>query len=433
MPRYKKQIIASWEGLHDEKFVRFKIRATPRINASLMDVGRQLVHLFSSNALDEKAGTDTFLLGEPTGNTIELAVPINMMPPHLGITQVLNVISVPTEYDYAERIIFEGIEFPRNALSEFVGPQLGLNGLARTFHADLPLLGVILKPRVMPEIEECISHLRAIGEVGVDFVVDDELTVDFPGISFEDRIPRMIETLEGPKSNTSARNGYVVNVTARPALSLSMATYAQEEGASGVVTNPLVVGFGALEDLAECDLGIPIFATNMGAAFLAKEPDVGRHAGLTESLLSKLSRMSGADAVHAGISGSDWYDSNPGIGVRSVLSSPLGEIKPACRVIAGGLDVIRLIENWPFNGEGIIFEAGASVFNHPGGPGAGLKALKIAREIAIGVADQDISDPISYAKALLVKRSEKFIELRMAIDQTGWKPDHELAEVLRTL
>src|SRR5205085_10896641 len=137
-------------------------------------------------------------------------------------------------------------------------------------------------------------------------------------------------------------------------------------------------GVGALEDLAMTGLGLPIFSTKMGTALLAKASAERRCAGFTESLVSKLTRLAGADAIHGGISESDWYATSPTKGTTNVISGSLGDIRQAFRVVAGGLDVLKMIDNWPLDDEPVIFEAGTSIFSHPGGPAAGARAMRTA-------------------------------------------------------
>lgn len=416
-------MIVAPEGLDPESSARVKIRAKPKQNLDLLRVGEQVIKLLTPEQTGTPGTDYAVMVNQPSGSLIEIAVPLALMPPELGVTQILNVLSVPSEYDHAESFVIENIELPSSALSKFRGPAIGVDEIQTRF-GSTPI-GVILKPRLLRNIDAAADMVRQIAAEGVDFVVDDELTIDGPDISFDDRVSRMVGALAGAHSAGDGRNAFFANVTARPQRSLELAARAKDLGAQGLSTNPIVTGFGALEDLAEANFGLPIVATNMGAALLARCPKEGNFAGIAEHLLSKLTRMAGADAVHAGIEKSDWYAQQPTTGGKSILGTKMHKMHKSFRVIAGGLDAIRLIENWPFvGGDYVMFEAGSSVFSHPNGPAAGVRALKTARGIAQEVqANYDAADPadaVCQALALLLQRSEKDAELAPLMQ--SWTP-----------
>lgn len=423
--------LADWEGLDQSKYLRLRIRAKPADGSTLFNVAERIATLLSPGVGRAKGGgTNTLLLGEPAGDIFELAVPAALTPPRLGVTQLINMLSLPAEYDHAEKIIFENIELPKASLIQYGGPRLGVDGTrTRLGVPEGAAIGVILKPRLMNDMADLLEDVEKIARAGVDFVVDDELLVDPDGAPFVDRVRQVIDLLGAKQPSGGERNAFIANVTARPSLSIELAERAKELGAVGLVTNPIVTGFGALEDLAKHMLGMPIFATNIGAALWAKEPSDGRYAGITESAIAKLTRIAGADAVHCGIVGADWYADKPSKGAVHVVSTPLDSIKPAFRVVAGGLDCVQLLENWPFDGEPVLFEAGNAVFNHPKGPAAGVEALKKTRDFALDAADKE--DPEVYAKALLLRAAERDQQLEHVIKQ--WAPDETVKQRLKTI
>ena len=425
--------MAEWEGLDQSKFLRIRIRAIPRAPLSLLQVAESIAQLLSSGIGCDDRDLKAVLLGEPSGGVIDLAIPAALAPPRLGITQLLSVLSVPSEYNHAESVVFEGIQLPTAILGEYGGPRIGVEEFGRRLRVGTgPLLGAILKPRLMRDLEKLLNDVRQIARAGLDFVVDDELTVDPDAIPFAERVPRVIDALGSGKS-ANVGNGFFANVTARPSRSLQLAEQAKMSGAAGLVTNPIVAGFGALEDLADQGLGLPILATNMGAALLAKGHEQGPGAGIAESVLAKLSRLAGADAVHCGIAHAGWYGDAPARGTIGVLGSSLGPILRSFRVVAGGLDVVTLIDNWPFDGEPVMFEAGSAIFDHPGGPGAGAQALRTAYHIATEQSPSDEFDPRLRAKAMLLKAAENDQALHQAISATGWIPGDSIREEMKTL
>ena len=424
--------LAQWEGLDQSKFLRVRIRVIPKKGSSLLAVGDSICHLLSTGL--SSVGNDNleaYLLGEPSGNIIDIAFPADLSPPRLGVTQILNVLTLPSEYNYADSIIIENVQVYSNNLSEYVGPQFGVEGLrAKLKVPNGPPLGAILKPRLCENIDDMIQAIRGLGKAGIDFVTDDELVVDLDSSRFSDRVPLVIEALHDTGSDNSA--SFIANVTARPSIALELADAACKFGAAGIVSNPIVTGFGALEDLAENGPKLPIFATNIGAAILAKELGARSNAGFSEPFITKLTRLAGADAIHCGISAADWYGNSPPTGSVSMLDAQLGPIRNCFRVIAGGLNVVNLISNWPYDGENVIFEAGSSIFEHPGGPLKGATALRTAWEIA---TDQDGSAPEAHLIALaqLLKRGETNELIRQALEAANWVPDEQVKNLSKSV
>lgn len=419
--------VAAWEGLDQNQFIRLTIRAQPRAGSDLMEVARSICGLFSSPQNDAAGSRTACLLSQPSGGLIELAIPAVLAPGAQGVTQLLNMLSLPVEYDHAESLVVETVQCPSPDLDQYVGPRVGVPAVRLMLKAaDRPLLGVILKPRLMMNIDHHLESIRDLANVGMDFLVDDELMADVEGARFDDRLTKVLEALASGK--TSSRCGYIVNVTARPSLAIEQAKAAKKAGAVGLVTNPIVTGFGALEDLALEGLGMPIVATNIGAALFAKGPSQGSFAGLSEATLAKLTRLAGADAVHLGIDKSDWYDAAPGPGAIGVLASPLRKVLPAFRVVAGGLDIVKLVDNWPYDGEDVIFEAGSAVFSHPAGPAAGLKAFKAAFSVAQDSAAATPALSRKRAKKRLLQLAESDRSVKFAIEASGWQPEPEELE-----
>lgn len=422
--------LVTGEGVDFTAHLRLTLRVEPKENVTIADVAESIAALLSSPASD---ALQTLIVEEPSNSRIVLAIPGDFAKPELGVTQLLNLLSVPAEYDHCHALIFENLELPKDHLTIYGGPRLGVSGLRQAFGvAKGPILGAILKPRLVGNLNRAVETVAELASAGLDFLVDDELTVDTASAPFDARVGRVVQALEARPHRDGRTTHFVANVTARASHAATFAETAKSLGARGLVTNPIVAGFGSLEDLATAGLGLPIFATNMGTALLAKGPNTGRFAGFTEALVGKLTRLAGADAIHGGIDKSDWYAATPSQGAINVLSGALDTIEPAFRVVAGGLDLIRMIDNWPLNDEPVIFEAGSSVFAHPFGAKKGAEAMRTAWEIACEhmTVDEKSRDKTKAAIALASGRDEA---LAGAIKAIGWEPSAEVCEAMRWL
>ena len=417
------------EGLTAGKFAKIKLRVQPKVGQSIEDVASHFASLWSS---DLPADDDfrTQVIGEPNDRAIEFAIPVGLLRPELGITQLLNILSVPSEYDQCDRMMVESIVCPETALAVYSGPGLGVEGVRQAFAVPAgPILGAILKPRLIRDLDLVFESIKDLAPAGLDFVVDDELMIETAEAPFDRRVGKSIELLRQHQGSGKS-TAFVANVTARPAQALDFAKRAKAHGARGLVTNPIVTGFGALEDLAAAGLRLPIIATNMGAALYAKCGETGASAGLSEAVVGKLARLAGADAVHGGICAADWYGVAPGQGISIALSGALPPIRPAFRVIAGGLNVFSMLDNWPLDDEPVIFEAGSSIFRHPGGAGAGARAFRKAWEVGRKHI-RDNEESRTEAKARLVALALKDKDLETAIEAAGL-PDDEVIKLSRS-
>lgn len=410
--------------------MRLTLSVEPKNDITILAVAESIAALLSSS---DPVGEQTMIMEEPSGGRISLAIPAAFARPELGLTQLLNLLSVPAEYDHCRALIFENLELPRGHLAHYRGPRFGVTGLRNAFGVpEGPILGAILKPRQIYNLHRALDSVVELASANLDFLVDDELMVDTVQAPFDERVGRVVDALKPSRRGGRASTVFVANVTARPSQASEFAQMAKSLGAGGIVTNPIVAGFGAVEDLADAGLDMPIFATNMGTALLAKGPGQGRFAGFTESLVGKLTRLAGADAIHGGIDKSDWYATSPTQGAINVLNGPLPEIKQAFRIIAGGLDVVRMIDNWPLDGEPVIFEAGSSIFSHPGGVRAGANAMRTAWEIAREhMTSEEASRDVTMAAIALA--SEHDSALAGALEASKWSPNVEVRAAMRKL
>lgn len=420
------------EEISSGQFVRIGMSIKPGEGYSLERVAHRIARLWSNETSHDQR-LRSHVVDEPENGRIDIAVPTELLQTHLGVTQLVSILSLPSEYGFAESFRIERLELHHSALKKYGGPKHGVEGIRKAFSVpDGPLVGAILKPQLVCDIASIKEAVVKIAQAGLDFIVDDELIIDPDGLRFEERVGRICEQLERENSKNNLHAGFIANVTAAPSKSKRLVKAAREFGARGVVTNALVTGFGSIEDLTRSKDSLPIFSTNIGAAMLAKGANGGATAGMTEGIIAKIARLAGADAVHAGIESVDWYDKAPRSGTASALSGRLGTIRPAFRVVAGGLNVVSLIENWPTNDEPIIFEGGGSIFSHPDGVSGGAFALQRTRQIA---SEYVTSDPQSKNEALaaLLKVANEDKRIENSITSCSWKPTDEVLERSRTI
>jgi ribulose-bisphosphate carboxylase large chain len=171
---------------------------------------------------------------------------------------------------------------------------------------DRVIVGGIIKPRLGLSTAEMCRYGKEALAGGIDFLVDDELVTDGRGeMAFESRIGALLDAARKAEVATGEPKRVIANISSSPRRMLELAATAEKLGVAGLLVNGYVNGFGSLQDLAiEVAGRIPLITCNIGIALLTR---AGQPSGMSGAVLARLSRLSGADAVHTGASAADWH------------------------------------------------------------------------------------------------------------------------------
>ena len=151
------------------------------------------------------------------------------------------------------------------------------------------LVGAIVKPSLGLSPDEVAETAGLLAAGGADLVKDDELLGDPPWCPLEERVPAVAAAI-------LPRVRYAANVTGPAESLLRRAARAVDLGAGALMVNAFAQGLGSLSMLREAELGVPIFAHGVGAAFWAR----GREFGVARAVIAELTRLCGADYVQVG-------------------------------------------------------------------------------------------------------------------------------------
>lgn len=327
---------------------------------------------------------------------VELALPTFLCRPSEGLTHFMTLICSAAEYNYCDEYWVENVDFPQPYVDAFKGPRFGVDGLRHLLGPDAqtrPLVGVMLKPRLGVPLTVVADHIRNALIGGCDFVVDDLLLVDPEGdYSIDHRLKVIGDVIRDVKAEVGSTRGYLVNVGASPAQALRASQKALDAGAMGLVANGFSMGFGGLSDLIDALGGrAPVITCNMGGGILTRPRLLntpGKPTGLSETVISKLSRLAGADAVHAGTSASECYGTDAwGPATRALQNHFFGKA-PCFAVAEGDLNIANLWENIFSLGTNVILEPTSGILAAPGGS---RNAATVFRELAERLSD-DMSE-----------------------------------------
>lgn len=362
------------------------------------------------------------VLGE-VGN-VEIALPLEYCSETEGITHLLMLMTALSEYNYTKTIWIENIEIPKPFADRYKGPRFGIQGIRRKFGvSQRPLVGMVLKPRVGVSRETIGEYAEKALMGGADFLVDDLLMVDpAGGMRFDSRVPYFADIAHRVASRTGEAKLYFVNISSSPNKAFTLAEKAMNNGAAGVLVNGFTMGFGTINDLAEEFGGkLILIATNMGVGIMTRgswlsSSSIILPTGISEAIVSKISRLAGADAIHTGTSASECYSEDAWGPASRSLSQRLFHIKPSMAVAEGDLNIANLWENIRSLGTDLLIEATSGIINYPGGPKAGATALRLlAEELKPEMGEQ-------LARSKIEEMLKNHKEIKIGLKFFGYSP-----------
>lgn len=326
---------------------------------------------------------------------IHVAFPINICDPLSGVAQLLTVILYTAEYNFTKGYWIEDLEIPKAFALKFKGPKFGICGIRNLFNIpQRPILGQIIKPRYGSDLSYFEEYLYECLIGGFDYIIDDELIFDpKDSLSFRNRVGSLVKIADKASKVTGEKKAYIVNVNAGPKRAVEYAFLAKSLGADGIHINAFAMGFPTATDIAEdVQIQMPIFTCNMGTAILTRPSQV---TGISEVVISKLSRLAGMDAVYSGIVSSMWYSEDVFRASLAALRKPFNHLKEVFPVVAGGLSIDNLIGNLIVQGKDILLQGGSTVLGFPAGPKAISQAFRIiVNEYDVSMTESELQKRI---------------------------------------
>lgn len=330
---------------------------------------------------------------------VQLAIPCESIEP--AVASILLVVAGNC-FAFSPSIRLLDIFVPASLANQFRGPKFGVSGIReRLGVSSRPLLLQVIKPRIGLTPKEIAEQVYQTAVGGADMVKDDEMCVDIPGCTFEDRLKAVLDVLEKAHSQTGRRLLYLLNITDDAPRVLEKALTAMELGANGFLL-AYSAGLSALKALAEHSrLTVPIMLHT--SHFFTLLPRFSYPA------LAKLARLCGADML---LTPPYWSGAKMAPSLEESLRTVhtlLGDFHnlrrtfpvPGAAVHPGY--VPTLLADF---GTDIVIPSGGGILGHPLGYSAGAKAWLQAIEASMqGIPLED------YART--------HQELKFALDKWG--------------
>ena len=283
------------------------------------------------------------------------------------------------------------MKLPQEFAAAHPGPQFGVPGsFAMTGVKGRPIVGTIVKPALGLLPHETAEMVGELIEAGVDFIKDDEKLMSPAYSPLEDRVKAIMPRILDHEQKTGKKVMYAFGIShADPDVMMRNHDMVLKAGGNCAVVNINSIGFGGMSFLRRRS-GLVLHAHRNGWDILT------RHAGLgfEFSVWQQFWRLLGVDQFQInGIRVKYWEPDESFVRSYKAVTTPLFSEKDiALPVIGSGQwggqapDTIKATGG----STDLLYLCGGGIVSHPGGPGAGVKAVRQAWEAAVaGIALED--------------------------------------------
>lgn len=276
------------------------------------------------------------------------------------------------------------MKLPPDFIRAHPGPQFGIAGSRRVSGVQgRPLIGSIIKPALGLSPEDTAAVTKELVEAGVDFIKDDEKMMN-PGYApLEARVRAVMPVLKDYEQKTGKTVLYAFGISsADPDTMLRHQDIVADAGGTTAVININALGYGGMAYLRKRSRLI-LHAHRSGWDMLTRHPDLG----LSFSVYQQIWRLLGVDQFQInGIGAKYWEPDESFLQSFHDCMTPL--LDPSDRplpVIGSGQWGGQAPETYARNGGSVdlLYLGGGGIMGHPGGPGAGVRAITQAWEAAV--------------------------------------------------
>jgi len=293
---------------------------------------------------------------------VQIGIPISVCTQETGIPQIISTIMYPSVYAFICEYKVIDIELPENYLKYLPKPKYGLS-----IFEDKKLfqLGLILKPRsiIQEDLANLIVYKASID--GIDYIIDDELTVSPPNWKFEDRISFVMSLIKTAKKETGKEVKYIANISGAYKNSIKLAKIAEKYGVHGVMVNAISMGYDVIQTLAKNKKFKPFIVANMLGRDLMTG---GKDFLIAPHILSFFARISGADVIYIGpFVGTVLSQKEQSSKFQWALTDPIlkkNKISESYAIMSGGITPKNIIENKRIYSQYTMFSMGTSLCTH---------------------------------------------------------------------
>lgn len=344
----------------------------------------------------EHAGTISYHRAE-----VRISFPMENMGTNLP-TLLATVMGSYYELSQFSGLRLLNIDLPEAFAKAYPGPQFGIDGTRRlTGVFQRPLIGTIIKPAVGLTPEQTAEIVSQLAPAGVDFIKDDEMMANPPHSPLKKRVEAVMRVLNEFEQKTGKKIMYAFNITDELDAMLRHHDVVISAGGTCVMVSINQVGLGAVSALRR-DAAVAIHGHRNGWGMLTRCPGLG----IEFTAYQKLWRLVGVDQLHVGgLQSKFWEDDNSVVRAIRSVQAPLSGTCPIMPVVGSAQWGGQAPETYKQTGSvDLIYVAGGGIMAHPGGCGAGARAIRQAWQAAVdGIALEDYALDHNELKQSLAK------------------------------
>jgi ribulose-bisphosphate carboxylase large chain len=270
-------------------------------------------------------------------------------------------------------------------------PQFGIAGSrALTGVSDRPIIGTIVKPALGLRPGETAQMVRELVDADVDFIKDDEKLMSPAYSSLADRVNVIMPIILDRQQKTGKKVMYAFGIShADPETMLRNHDIVADAGGNAAVININSIGYGGFAYLRKRSR-LVLHAHRNGWDILTRHPGLG----LDFRVYQQFWRLLGVDQFQINGIGAKYWEPDASF-VRSfeALKEPLFSPRDRPLPVAGsGQWGGQAPETFARTGrtQDLLYLCGGGIVSHPGGPAAGVRAVRQAWEAAVAGIPLDV-------------------------------------------
>ncbi|WP_062112166.1 3-oxo-isoapionate-4-phosphate decarboxylase OiaX [Aureimonas sp. AU40] len=275
-----------------------------------------------------------------------------------------------------------GLQLPAPFADAYPGPQFGIPGSKRLTGVEgRPIIGTIVKPALGLSPSESATMVKELVEAGVDFIKDDEKLMSPAYSPLAERVKAIMPVILDHEQRTGKKVMYAFGISATdPDEMMRNHDLVAEAGGNAAVVNINSIGMGAMSFLRRRSR-LVLHAHRNGWDILTRHPSLGMDFAVYE----KFWRLLGVDQFQInGIAAKYWEPDESFVRSFQALGRPIFSEadKPLPVVCSGQWGGQAPATFAALRTTDIMYLCGGGVVSHPGGPGAGVRAVRQAWDAA---------------------------------------------------
>ena len=277
-----------------------------------------------------------------------------------------------------------GMKLPPEFIRAHPGPAFGIAGSRRVSGVyGRPLIGSIIKPALGLSPEDTAAVTKELVEAGVDFIKDDEKMMNPAYAPLEARVRAVMPVLLDHEQKTGKKVLYAFGISsADPDTMIRHHDIVADAGGTAAVININALGYGGMMYLRKRSRLI-LHAHRSQWDMLTRHPDLG----LDFSVYQQLWRLLGVDQFQINGIGAKYWEPDESFlkSFHDCMTPLLDDNDRPLPVVGSGQWGGQAPETYARNGQStdLLYLGGGGIMGHPGGPGAGVRAIAQAWEAAV--------------------------------------------------